>query len=240
MAETDGAVVTDTTFVRLGGLAAITAMVLLFAGIYTHIGPAGAPSPPDGMDVYLTIINDNPAANALSGGLQASAYLVLLVFLVALYRLFRGLGPVMRLALIAGTVGLVFLTASRILSITEVELAAQYVGTEGPTRAAVAAMTETLLRMKAVLDLFGNVLAWGVGGLLFSLAILRTSVLSRWLGYGGILYGAGIWLAAIEVVLTPGVSSRDSIIFVIAVWYGIVWVFVMGIALLRIDEASVA
>lgn len=240
MNDIESSPITDGTFVKVGGLAAVIGMMLVFAGIYTHIGPGGAPSPPDGMEVYLTIINDNPAANTLSGSLQASAYLLLLVFMVTLYQLFGGGGAIMRLALIAGSFGLLFLTASRILSITEVELAAQYVATDGATRAAVAAMTETLLRMKAVLDLFGNVLAWGIGGLLFSLAIVRTSVLSKWFGYGGLVYGAAIWLASIEVVITPGVSSRDSIVFVIAVWYGILWVFVMGVALLRVDEASVA
>lgn len=240
MADTNSLLVSDGTYVKLGGFTAIIGMVLVFAGIYTHIGPAGAPSPPDGMEVYLTIINDNTAANTLSGALQASAYLLLLVFMVALYHLFREDGAVMRLALIAGAAGLLFLTASRILSITEVELAAQYVATDGAARAAVAAVTETLLRMKAVLDLLGNVLAWGVGGLLFSLAIVRTSILSKWLGYGGIFYGAAIWVASIEVVLTSGVSSRDSIIFVLAVWFGILWVFVMGVALLRVNKASVA
>lgn len=240
MAETDESLVSDGTFVKLGGLAAVIGMVLVFAGIYTHIAPAGAPSPPDGMDVYLTIINDNPAANTLSGALQASGYLLLLVFMVALYQLFREGGAVMRLALIAGAAGLLFLTASRILSITEVELAAQYVATDDAAQAAVAAVTETLLRMKAVFDLFGNVLAWGVGGLLFSMAIVRTSVISKWLGYGGIVYGAAIWVAGIEIVLTPGVSSRDSIIFVLAVWYGILWVFIMGVGLLRVDDWSAA
>lgn len=233
-------IMSDERFVTLGGVAAIVAMVLLVAGIYTHAGPAGAPSPPDGMEVYLTIINDNPMANMLAPLLNASAYLLLLVFMVALYQLFRGEGGLMRLALITGSVGLLFLVVAMILSFSEVELAAQYVAADRATQSAVAAMAETELRIQSLVDLMGSLLAWGVGGLLFSLAILRTSILSRWLGYGGLVYAAVFWVTAVEVAAIPGQTARDSIIFFLGWWFGILWIIAMGVSLVRLDESSIS
>lgn len=238
--EESQTLISDEKFVTFGGLAAIVAMVLVIGGIYTHIVLAGAPSPPDGMEVYLTITNDNSVANMLSPLLNASAQLLLLVFLVALYQLFRDEGGLMRLALIAGTVGLLFLFFTMILSMSEVELASQYVAAEGPTQSAVAVMAETVLRIKSVVDLIGNLLVWGVGGLLFSLAIIRTSILSRWLGYGGLVYAGVFWVTAVEVAVTPGVTARDSIVFALGAFYGILWIIAMGVALIRVDEVAVS
>lgn len=233
-------VISDKNFVTVGGIAAIVAMVLVIGGIYTHIVPAGAPSPPDGMEVYLTTINSNPTANALSPLLHASAQLLLLVFLVALYQLFRDEGGLMRLALLAGSVGILFLVFAMILSMSEVELAAQYVAADGATQSAVAVMAETLLRMKSLVDLIGNLLAWGIGGLLFSLAILRTSILSRWLGYGGLVYAGVFWITAVEVAVIPAMTARDSIIFFLGTLFGILWIIAMGVALIRSDEPSLS
>lgn len=230
----------DVTFVRLGGLSAIVAMAFVIAGIYTHITLAGAPSPPDGMEVYLTIINDNPQANALSPTLHITGQFLLLVFFVALYQLFGDGGGLMRFALVVGAAGLFLLVVSMLLALSEVELAAQYVIADGATQSAVAAVTETVLRVKSLIDLFGNLLAWGVGGLLFSIAILRTSILSRWLGIGGLVYAAAFWATLIEVALMPGVTARDSLIFFLGTLFGIIWLVAMGVGLLRVDKESVA
>lgn len=230
----------DETFVTLGGVAAIVAMVLLMAGIYTHAGPAGAPSPPDGMEVYLTIINDNPMANILAPMLNATAHLLLLVFFIGLYQLFRDESAIMRLALVAGSVGLLFLVVAMILSFSEVELAAQYVGAGSATQSGIAAMAETELRIQSFVELMGNLLAWGVGGLIFSLAILRTSILSRWLGYAGVVYAAVFWVTAVEVAAIPGLTARDSIIYFLGSLFGILWIIAMGVALVRLDESTIS
>jgi hypothetical protein len=223
-------------FVTLGGVAAVLAVVTLLGGIFTHIAYGG--SPPDGMDVYLNDIHADHAGNMLAASLDASAFLLLLVFMVALYQLFRDDGGTMRLALLAGGFGLLLVTTSRFLSMTEVELAARYAAADGATQAAIAAMAETVVRMKALIGLVGNLLAWGVGGLLFSLAIIRTSVLSRWLGIGGLVYASVMWITAVEVAASQGLTSRDSIAYFLGAWFGIIWLLAMGIAPIRLDETT--
>lgn len=221
-------------FVKMGGVSTIVAMVLLLGGIITHI-MYGA-SPPDGMDVYLTEINANPGGNLLSTSLELSALILLLVFMIAMYQLFRDDGGIMRLAVIAGSVGLSLMMLSKFFSIAGVELAAHYVAADSATKPAIAAMTETMLGSKAVISLVGNLLAWGVGGLLFSLAIVRTTVLSRWLGYGGVIYASTMWVTTVEVAAMPGVTSRDSIVFFFGTWLGLLWLLAMGIGLVRLDD----
>ena len=86
-AEPGGSRLPAVDFVRAGGASAVLAMVVLFAGIVTHIMYGG--SPPDGMNVYLTDISANPAGNVLAPSLDIAAYLLLIVFMVALYQLLR-------------------------------------------------------------------------------------------------------------------------------------------------------
>lgn len=224
-------------FVTLGGLSAVAAMLILFAGIVAHITYGG--SPPDGMDVYLNDVSADQAGNMLAASLDASAFLLLLVFMVALYQLFHDDQGVLRLAVLAGSFGLLLLVGSRFLSMTEVQLAAHYVAADGATRTAIAVTAETVVRMKSLVGLVGNLLAWGVGGLLFSVAIIRTSLLSRWLGVGGLVYASTMWITAAEVAARPGVTARDSVVYFLGVWFGILWVLAMGVALIRLDRTTV-
>jgi hypothetical protein len=236
-AEPGGSRLPAVDFVRAGGASAVLAMVVLFAGIVTHIMYGG--SPPDGMNVYLTDISANPAGNVLAPSLDIAAYLLLLVFMVALYQLLReGRGP-MRLALVTGTFGLLLIVLSRVVSMAIVELAVNYAAADAATKPAIAAVADTAVRTKSILDLVGNLLAFGVGGALFSLAILRTSVLSRWLGWGGLVYAAMMWTTVLEVSVVDGLTARDSIVFFVAIWFGILWLVAMGVGMVRAGNQSV-
>lgn len=225
-----------SAFVTLGGVAGLAAMALLVAGIVLHVRFGG--SPPDGMAVYLPEIAADQGGNFLVAQVQLAARLLLIGFFVALDTVFRDRGPASVLAVAAGVAGVLAIGATSVLHAGVTELAGHYVAADPAARPAIAATAEATLRVIALLDLTGNLLAWGVGGAVFSVAILRTGALSRWLGWGGLLFAASMWLTAIEVTVLPAVTSRDSVVFLVGILFGIIWTAAMGVALVRYEPAG--
>lgn len=180
----------------------------------------------------------------LSGGdLSNNAFdllghLLYLVVVVVLYQLFRDGGPAVRLAALAGVVGLLFVIVNDFLALASVELAARTTAADAATKPALEAIDGTLLVLRSHLETVGNVLAWGVGGGLFSLAMLRTGRVSRWLGWTGLLFAVLMVASLIEVLVTPG-GIRESMVFFFGNFYGRFWLVALGVAFVRMDEALV-
>lgn len=166
-------------------------------------------------------------------------HLLYVVVILVLYHLFRDGGATMRLAAVMGVVGLLFITLQDFLGLAGVELAAQSAAADGPTQPAIDAVSESVLVLRGHLSTVGNALAWGVGGGLFSLAMVRTNRLSKWLGWAGLLFAALMWVSLIDVMVTPG-GIRESPVFFLGNFFGRFWLVALGVALVRIDAESVA
>lgn len=150
--------------------------------------------------------------------------------MVALYQLLREAGSAVRLALVTGMLGLVLVAVSGTLSLGVAELASRSVAVDGPSRSAVVAAAASLEQVRQAVALLGTVLAWGVGGAIFSAAILRTSVVSRWLGWGGLVAALLMWLGAFQLVV-PVFES----VLLLGLLVGAVWLLALAITLVRID-----
>jgi hypothetical protein len=152
------------------------------------------------------------------------------VALVGFYAALRDAGPVLVLAPILGAVGLTLVTISHLIPIAMAyELVPGYTDADAATRSSLAVTTDTLASVSDVLNYSGDVLAWGVAVPLFAVAILTTSVVSRWIGWLGIFVGV---FAGLATLLRPASSVIEGITFIGFVAF-FVWMASMGVTLLR-------
>lgn len=205
--------ITNLNFMRIGGVLTIIAPFVFIGALLS------------GTDV---------ANNTF----DALGHLLYIVVILVLYHLFRDSGPTMRVAAVLGVVGLVFITLQDFLGLAAIELVAHTGATDEATAPAIEAVAETVLVTRGHLSTVGNALTWGIGGGLFSLAMIRTERLPTWLGWGGLVFAAAMLLTLLDVMLTPG-GLRDSPIFFIGNMYGRLWLVVLGISLLRLGEDAV-
>ena len=157
------------------------------------------------------------AVDQASGLFYAGAWLVILmgflgvVAFVGFYDVLREAGPVMILAPVLGVIGLTLVTVSHLIPIAMgYQLVPAYVAAEPAAQTTLAATADTLASMALVTNSAGNFLGWGVVLPMYSLAILTTRALPRWLGWFGLLVGllAG-WLGLLSPVsaVFEGVST---------------------------------
>jgi len=182
------------------------AVLMGASGVETLIPETGKPG--------LKWIADVDAA---SGLFFAGAWLIVLmgflgiVAFVGFYDVLRNAGKVMVLAPVLGTVGLTLVTVSHLLPIALAsELVPSYSGAEPAGQATLAATFDTFAATALVTNSAGNFLGWGVAVPMFAVAILKTRLLPRWIGWLGILVGvlAG-WLGLLDPVseVFEGIST---------------------------------
>ena len=160
--------------------------------------------------------------------------------LVAFFGFFEALrdaGPAMILAPVLGAVGFTLVTISHLLPIAiAYELVPDYVRAGGATKAAIGSTFDGFAVASHVLNYTGDFLIWGVATPLFAYAVLKTRVVSRWIGWVGVVaavVGGGLG------TLSPASSVIDNLTFIGFVAF-FVFMASMGIALLRRSDATPA
>lgn len=205
--------VSDGKFVRLGGAVAIITPFLFIGAL---------------------IIGTDVANNTL----DLFGHLLYIVVIVALYHLFRDGGAAMRLAVIMGVVGMLLVIINDFFALISVELVTEAGTADGATQSTLNTLDEVVLVLRSHLEAVGNALAWGVGGGLFSLAMLRTRRVPRWLGWGGVIFVVTMLLTPLEVMFVAD-GIREADLFFFGNMYGRLWLVVLGITLVRMDETLV-
>lgn len=220
----------------LGTVGAVCALVTV-VGFVVGVGLMGSSGVatliPETGEQGLEWIDDVQAAGDL---FFAGAWLVIfaglfgLVALVGFYDRLREAGPIMIVAPVAGAVGWTLVTISYVVSVaTAYELAPGYSQARGATQDALAVTADTLASANALTNYFGEALLWGVAVPLYAVAILKTAVLPRWIGWLGLVVAVfGGWLG----LLGPAWHIADVVNWIAV---PVFWVFVasMGIAILR-------
>ena len=217
----------------VGAVCAILTTVSFVAGVVL-LGSSGGPDliPPTGSEGLDWIAEVDSAADGFLVGawLIVLTTLVGIVALVGFYDALKDAGPVMILAPIVGVVGLSLVTISHLVPIAlAYEFVPGYVAANETTKTSIAVTFDTLANLSSILNYVGNALGWGVAVPLYALAILRTSVVPRWIGWLGLAVAllAG-WLA----LLAPA-SSVIGGISVLGFLLFFAFMLIMGIALLR-------
>lgn len=223
------------SFVRVGGAAGMAAagvIVVLFATQFVL-----PPPPSDSTTAELAHLAANASLLQLVNALYPLMHVLLLVFFLALYRRLAPAGGVARLGLVGGSLGLVMFFLTAVIYDGRIVLAGQYVGADPATKRAILAAVPVVERVQHVVSIAGHVLAWGVGVASFSAVGRRQSVLSRWTGWVGLVFGVVAWLYVLRLI-----SSTFRPVLLLLNLLAIVWLVPTGLTMFRedIDDGSVS
>ena len=193
----------NISLVRVGGVCAILAVV---SGTMARIAFGNEWLKSRGVDTLIT----GHWFDTLGG-------LLFMVAALGFYRALRQAGPLPLIAVVATlTGGIVLLFRGFILLGIAYEL--------------VPEITDALRQTGWLVTGVAVVLVFFIGVLLFSFAILRTSVVPKWIGWLGVIAVLGFCLMA----LLPLVFSMATPWFL--GWIFLMWMVAMGVVLLRLKE----
>lgn len=225
----DAPIAPDVTFVKLAGVAGILAALTIIA-IFALMVLLPKPETTTTAG-KLAHMAEHTSMLRISNGLYPLLHLFLLVFFVGLTHMLDTNRSVPRFGLAAGVLGIVFFLLTAIIFDGRIQLASAYVAADEATKAVIVSTIPVLNRVQLAVSIAGHVFAWGLGVAAFSVAILRTSLLSRWIGWLGILFALTAWLNIPRLVwdaFGPMLLVMDAI--------GVIWLIAVGISFLRYDE----
>jgi hypothetical protein len=191
----------------------------------------------DGRAEWVADVEASRGAFFVGAWIVVFAGLFGLLALVGFYDVLRPAGPVLIVAPIAGAVGMVLVTISHVVPIAMAyELAPAYADAQGAAQESIGATFDTLASASLLTNYVGNALGWGVAVPLYAFAILRTSVLPRWIGWLGLVVAvfAG-WLG----LLGPASSVIEGLSAIGFIGF-FVFMASMGVAILLRGEAPSA
>ena len=222
------------SLVKVGGVCAILVVASIIVGIIVR-GVAGVPGIRDltvDAEQWLLDVGDNRTAFLIHWGFLFLGAVLAIPAALGFYQALRQAGALLWIAVAAWfTVFLLRIASAMTLSGIGYALVPAYVAASETTRPALAAIASTLV---ATTFVPGGFPFLGIALALFALAILRTSVVPRWIG----------WLGLVAALLQQwpqqlrGVSDVFTAIGFLGLLVFLVWTVVMGVFLLRLREPS--
>lgn len=174
--------------------------------------------------------------NGASSAFFAGAWFLILggflgiVAFVGFYFALRDAGPAMILVPILGAVGLGLVTVSHLIPISMgYALVPDYFDATGAAQSSLGTTANTLASLAHTVNYAGDALLWGVVTPLVAWAVLATRIVSRWIGWVGLvaaLFAGWLGLLAPASTVIDNVTSIGFLAF-------FVFVAALGIALLR-------
>lgn len=223
--------------VRLGGILELIAVGLVVVSIALAASAGLMERTPDpaGMGQWLQDVAANQGVYVANSWSLVVNHLLEIVFFLALFQLLRKVSDTTWIAVAAGTLGLLLVSLSGIFQVGLAQLASSYAGAGSGEQAAILPAAIALERIRLATNVAGTTVAWGIGGVLFALAMLRSEIFARWLGWLGLATFALLWISALQLVW-PALESA----FMLAMPLMFVWLVGMSVALLRHPQADVA
>jgi len=231
--EDDRAEMRDLRLSTVGAVCAIIAVIGFVVGIALSVSSGVQVLIPETGAEGLEWIADVDDASDLffaAGWILIFAGLFGLVALVGFYDALKEAGPVMVIAPVAAAVGLTLVTISHLLPIAlAYEFVPGYVQADEATRASLAVTFDTFANLTLLTNYVGNALGWGLAVPLYAVAILKTSVAPRWIGWLGLVVAvfAG-WLG----LLAPASTVIEGLT-AIGFFGFFLFMLSLGIAILR-------
>ena len=164
------------------------------------------------------------------------ALLLAMAAALGFYQALHKAGAVLWIAVVAILTGFIFLLFYEFIRLgIGYELAPAIADASTATRPALEVMANTLRQTGRLAVDVGYVLIFGIGVLLFSFAILRTSVVPKWIGrLGLIVVVANVAEAAISSGVFP--ITKSYTVWTVAAVTSQLWLVAMGVVLLRLKE----
>ncbi len=220
------------------GVCAILTGIVAAAGFIIIIAATNV-SEAEGAAEFLTAAHNNNRAVAGALWLFVLGPLLAVMAVLGFYQAMREEGSLIRVAAVFFLLGIPLGLSRVFLDLGVVyELAPRYVETaaNSATSATLVVVADTMDTIGILADLVANVLLLGIGVLLFSVAIIRTSVVPKWIGWLGVLIAiVGGWLP----LLGPAFSVIE-IIGLIGFFLFMAWMISMGVSLLRLEQSAVS
>lgn len=212
---------------KISGIAAILTGLVAIVGVVLF-GSTDVIDADNGAEMLAAIDADK---NVIAPGvwLLTLAPLLLLGALAGIYQKLRGAGDIMRIALIALTVDALFIVLSNILVLgVAYEIATPWVEAGSDAGSDLVVVGDALLTMSIIARVVGDAVGLGIGILLFSLAILKTGLAPKWIGWIGLLAAVGGWLGLF--VSASDVFGAFGLIGAVAMF---VWMISLGATMVR-------
>ncbi|MBI4299249.1 MAG: DUF4386 family protein [Chloroflexi bacterium] len=224
----------NLSFIQVTGMCAILAFAFFFVAIilFTVSGLEERGKSETGQ----ALLNINKYRTTLLTVLWLSLAGKVLAFFVAigLYQLLHKEGSLLWIAAALWVAGVLFNVISDIVSIGVAwELAPGYAKAAAADKPILEVVARTVFRVGDLATIVGNVLSWGIGLALFAVAILRTGVIPRWIGWLGVIPALiGGWLPLLEPLsdIIKSVGFFGFFIF-------LMWLIIIGFAMLRLQQS---
>ena len=224
-------------FVKAAGVCSIIFVVIFIFSFILYSG-TGVEEDPAQIETYLQNVHNNVQ---YTGGywVFVPGFILLIPIFLGFYQLFHDKNGILRVAVATTLVGVGLLLVSQVISLGIVrQLAAGYaeagMGDRYPLEITARAMLETTVWA----DSIGLFLSLGLGVLFVSIGVLRSTVLSHWIGWFGLIIGALVTITNPLYPLYGFTSLFFTIVYTVAFILTFPWFAIMGVFLLRLREKA--
>ena len=215
------------TLRKVSGVCAILTVVLGIVA-FALFALTGISESADAAEV-LPQINDKKALVATSTWLFTLAPILLLGTVPGLFQALRQAGDVMWFAVLASIIGGLLIIPSTFFELVVIyEVVTPYVEAGPNAGAGLVVLADGLFALGMLFRLIGDAIFTGIGGLLFSIAILQTGFAPKWVGWVGLIGAVGHWFAPLSQTL----EVFELIWFVGEIAF-FIWLIAVGVVLLR-------
>jgi len=221
------------TLRKVSGVCAILTVVVAIAG-FALFASTDVFDTRDAVDA-LPAVDDDKVIIAISSWLFLLAPILLLGTVPGIFQALRRAGDLMWFAVLASVIGGLLIIPSSLIELAVIyEVATPYVEAGPDARAELLVLGDTLLTLSLLFRLIGDAIFTGIGGLLFSFAILQTGFTPKWVVWLGLMGAMGHWFALLEQ--TSEVFELIGFVGEIAFF---LWLISVGVVLLRRSEPPI-
>ena len=187
---------------------------------------------PDDPGQWLLDVDDKRSAVVAEAWFKLVPLLLSMGATMGIYQALRQAGPLLWIAVVASITGALFVIAQRlvVLSVAS-ELAPAYAAASEAVRPSLEVMATTLMQIGTLSEALADHAIRPAATALFAVAILRTSVMPKWLGWLGL---------AVALLRFQGLFEPASDVFRFLGYPGFalagVWILAIAVVMLRLRE----
>jgi hypothetical protein len=215
---------------KISGISAILTGIVAIIGL-ALIMTTDAASTDTAAELFAAVDADKEIVGA-GIWMLTLAPVLLLGAIPGIYQKLRDAGAIMRIALIAVAVNALFVIIGNVLALGVVyEIATPWVEAGSDAGSNLIVLGDALSTMSLVIRVIGDAIGLGLGILLFSIAILKTGLAPKWIGWIGLISAAGGLLG-----LFVSISDIFELFGLIGGVALFIWLITLGATMVRAED----